>query len=63
MHYPKQKRKRGKGMSSTDKKEKLAQLINIFVKDKAFELELDEKYIRELLVSELKLQSKLQQFN
>lgn len=50
-------------MSSTDKKEKLAQLINIFVKDKAFELELDEKYIRELLVSELKLQSKLQQFN
>lgn len=40
------------------KKEKLAQMINNFVKEKAEELGFSEKYVRELIVSELKLQSR-----
>lgn len=47
-------------MDSRQKKEKLAQLVNNFVKEKAVELGFSEKYVRELLISELKLQSKFQ---
>jgi hypothetical protein len=45
-------------MNSTKKKEKLAQMVNNFVIENSLELGVSERYVREIIISEIKLQSK-----